>query len=135
MGMRELVEGAPESVLDPGLVARESPNLRLLLPWVPDGAALGGVGRTWPDGPTRWVSDRRRLALVSAVELELARPSAMVVMRQILDAWRSAELQLDATFEGSLERRQIQAQIATRRGLYQGLFAQVRQGMSEVAPV
>lgn len=133
--MREQVEVGPRTMLDPGLVGSESPNLRLLRPWVPDGAALGGVGRTWPDGPAAWVSDKRRLALVSAAELELARPSAMVVMRQILDAWRSAELQLDATFEGSMERRQLQAQIATLRGLYQGLFAQVRQGMSEVAPV
>jgi len=56
-------------------------------------------------------------------------------MRQILDAWRAAERQLDATFEGSLERRQVLAQIATLRALYQGLFAQVRQGLAERAPL
>ena len=131
--MRELVESAPPTVLDPGLVGSASPNLRLLLPWVPDEAAPGGA-RTWPDGPTPPVGNRRNLALVSAIELELARPSAMIVMQQILDAWRAAERQLDATFEDSLERRQIQAQIATLRALYQGLFAQVRQGLAESAP-
>jgi hypothetical protein len=57
-----------------------------------------------------------------------------IVMQQILRAWRSAERQLDATFEGSLERRQIQAQVATLRALYQGLFAQVRHGLTERAP-
>jgi hypothetical protein len=52
-------------------------------------------------------------------------------MQEILTAWRFAERQLHATFEGSPERRRIQAQIATLRGLYQGLFAQIRQGFAE----
>jgi hypothetical protein len=132
--MREQVEVGPPTVRDPGLVGSGSPNLRLLLPWVPDETAPATGRRGWPDGPAPSASNRRRLALVSAMELELARPSAMIVMQQILDAWRSAERQLDATFEGSLERRQIQAQIATLRALYQGLFVQVRRGFAEGAP-
>jgi hypothetical protein len=132
--MREQVELGPPTVLDPALVRTGSPNLRLLLPWAPDEAAEATGGRGWPDGPTPWAGNRRRLALVSAIEMELARPSAMIVMQQILDAWRSAERQLDATFEGSLERRHIQAQIATLRALYQGLFAQVRQRPTDGAP-
>jgi hypothetical protein len=132
--MREQVEVGSPTVLDPGLVGNGSPNLRLLLPWVPDEAAEATGGRGWPDGPVPWAGNHRRLALVSVIELELARPSAMIVMQQILDAWRSAERQLEATFEGSPERRQIQAQIATLRALYQGLFAQVRQRPAEGAP-
>ena len=124
--MREQVEVGPPTVLDPGLVGSGSPNLRLLLPWVPDEATPAAAGRTWPDGPTPWAGNRRRLALVSAIEVELTRPSAMIVMQQILDAWRAAERQLDATFESSLERAQVQGQVATLRSLYQGLFAQVR---------
>ena len=133
--MREQVEVSGQTALGPGPIGSGSRNLRLLLPWEPDEAAREAGGGSWADAPTRWAGNRRRPALVSAVELELARPSAMVVMQQILEAWRSAERQLDTTFEGSLERRQIQAQIATLRALYQGLFAQVRQGLGERAPV
>jgi hypothetical protein len=132
--MREQVDVGPPSALDPGPVGSRSPNLRLLLPWTPNEAAPATGRPGWPDGPTPWAGNRRRLALVSAIEMELARPSAMIVMQQILDAWRSAERQLDATFEGSLERRHIQAQIATLRALYQGLFAQVRQRPADGAP-
>jgi hypothetical protein len=132
--MREQVDFGPRSVLGAGPIGLGSPRLRLLLPWVPDEAAPGAGGRSWPDGPTRWPGNRRRLALVGAIERELARPSARVVMQQILGAWRSAERQLDVTLEGSPERRQIQAQVATLRALYQGLFAQVRKGLAERAP-
>ena len=132
--MREQVEFGPGAGLDQGTIEIGSPGLRLLLPWAPDEEAPAAWERSWPDGPTGRTGNRRRLALVSEIELELARPSAMIVMQQILGAWRSAERQLDATFEGSLERPQIQAQIATLRALYQGLFAQVRQGLAERAP-
>jgi hypothetical protein len=130
--MREQVELGPPTVLDPGLVGSGWPNLRLLLPWVPSEAASGGV-RTRSDGPTPWAGNRRHLALVSAIELELVRPSAMIVMQQILDAWRSAERQLSATVEGSLERSQVSAQVATLRSLYQGLFVQVRYAQTKRA--
>jgi hypothetical protein len=133
--MSDQVEVGWRSVLGPGQIGSGSRSLRLLAPWTSDEAALWEDGHSRADGPAQWAGDRRRLALVSAVELELARPSAIVVMRQILDAWRAAERQLDATFEGSLERRHIQAQIATLRELYQGLFAQVRQGLAERSPI
>ena len=116
-----------QGVLAPGSGRSVSRSLRLLEPWEPDESAAEGGGRIWDEGPARRTSDRR-LALVSAVQMELARPSAMVVMQQLLSAWRSAERQLDATFEGSLERRFIQAQVATLRSLYQGLFALFDRG-------
>jgi hypothetical protein len=129
--MREQVEVGPPTLLDPGLVGGGSLNLRLLPPWAPEEAARATGGRSWPDSPTRQAGNRPRLELGSAIELELAGSSAIIVMQEILSAWRSAERQLRATFEGSPERRQIQAQIATLRGLYQGLFAQIRQGFAE----
>lgn len=124
--MRELVAAGRQSVVGPGPIGSRSGGLRLLLPWDPHEAAYGEEGHSWPDDHTRWASNRRRLAIVSAAELELGRPSAMVVMQLILDAWRSAERQLGETVDGSLERSRIQAQVATLRSLYQGLFAQVR---------
>jgi len=129
--MRERVEVGPPMLLDPGLVGSGSPNLRLLPPWPPEEAARATGGRSWPDSPTRRAGNHPRLELGSAVELELARSSAIIVMQEILSAWRFAERQLHTTFEESPERRQIQAQIATLRGLYQGLFAQIRQGFAE----
>ena len=135
VGMREQIEFGSESGPGQGPIGIGQPGLRLLPPWVPDETAPVAQDRGWPDGATRWARDPRRLALAGAIERELARPSAIVVMRQILDAWRAAERQLDATFEGSLERRQVLAQIATLRALYQGLFAQVRQGLAERAPL
>jgi hypothetical protein len=128
--MREQVEFGPRSVLGAGPVGTGSPSLRLLLPWIPDEAAPGAGGRSWPDGPTRWVGNRRRLAIVDTVERELARPSAMVVMQQILEAWRSAERQLASSVDGSLERSRVQGQVATLRSLYQGLFVQVRHAQT-----
>jgi len=129
--MREQVEFGPRSVLGAGPVGTGSPNLRLLLPWIPDEAAAGGGGRSWPDGPTGWPGNRRRLAIVGAIERELARPSATVVMQQILGAWRSAERQLASSVDGSLERSRVDAQVATLRSLYQGLFVQVRSAQTK----
>jgi len=54
----------------------------------------------------------------------LDRPPAMEVMRQLLDAWRTAEREVVAA-DGSPELPRIQAHAATLRMLYQGLFAQV----------
>ena len=116
---------SPQGVLAPRSGRSGSRSLRLLEPWEPDESAAEGGERIWDEAPAHRTSDRR-LALVNAVRVELARPSAMVVMQQLLDAWRAAERQLDATFEGSVERRLIQAQVATLRSLYQGLFALVR---------
>jgi hypothetical protein len=116
---------SPQGVLAPRSGQSGSRSLRLLEPWEPDESAGEGGERIWDEAPAHRTSDRR-LALVNAVRVELARPSAMVVMQQLLDAWRAAERQLDATFEGSVERRLIQAQVATLRSLYQGLFALVR---------
>ena len=128
--MRHHVDVAPPPVLDPRLIARESPNLRLLLPWARDEAGRWD-GRSWADATTGGANDERRMAFASAIELEVARPSAMIVMQQILDAWRSAERLLDSTFEGSPERRRLRAEIATLRELYQGLFEQVREELPE----
>jgi len=113
----------------PGI--REARNLRLLAPWAPDDVAPEGDGRTWADSPAPWMRDWRLPASVSEVEPP-ARPSAMLVMRLLLDAWRSAERQLGATVEGSLERSQVQAQVATLRSLYQGLFVRVRSAQTRV---
>ena len=71
------------------------------------------------------------LASAWAVGVSPARPSATLVMRQLLDAWRSAERQLEAAVEGSLERSQVQTQVATLRSLYQGLFVQVRRAQTD----
>src|SRR6185369_13894898 len=87
--MREQVEFGPGAGLDQGTIEIGSPGLRLLLPWAPDEEAPAAWERGWPDGPTGRTGNRRRLALVSEIELELARPSAMIVMQQILGAWRS----------------------------------------------
>ena len=122
-----------QGVLAPRSGRSGSRSLRLLEPWEPDESTAEGGGRIWDEGPARGTSDRRHLAVISAAELELARPSAMVVMQQLLDAWRSAERQLAATVDGSLERPQVQAQVATLRSLYQGLFTQVRHRQAERA--
>jgi hypothetical protein len=134
VGMREQIEFGSESGPGQGSIGIGQPGLRLLPPWVPDEARTAAQDRGWPDGPTGLARDPGRLDLAGATERELARPSAMIVMQQILRAWRSAERQLDATFEGSPDRRQMLTQIATLRALYQGLFAQVRQGLAERAP-
>jgi hypothetical protein len=128
--LREQFEVNRQSVLGPEPIGSGSRSLRLLQPWAPDDAERDGHGPGRADSPARRTSHPRHLALVSAVELELARPTAMVVMCQLLDAWRSAERQLAATMEGSLERPQIQTEIATLRALYQGLFARVRHGQA-----
>ena len=128
--MREKVEADVQAGFGPGSRSSASPGLRLLQPWPPDEADAAG-GHTWADGPPQ--RGRPELALVGVVDLDLGRPSAMVVMGQVLDAWRSAERQLAATVEGSLERPQIQVQVATLRSLYQGLFVQVRHAQAEQA--
>src|SRR6185437_6789586 len=89
-----------------------SRNLRLLQPWAPDEAAKGR-GHIPDGGSPQRTSDRRLLASVGAVEVQPGRPSAMLVMRQLLDAWRCAERELGATVDGSVERSQVQAQVAT----------------------
>ena len=126
-------ELSPPGVLAHGLKTVESRNLRLLQPWAPDPAAPDGAGRIGADRPARQTRGRRTLASVSAVEVWPARPSARLVMRQLLDAWRSAERQLAAAVEGSLERTRVQTQVATLRALYQGLFVQVRYAHSTQA--
>ncbi len=120
--MAERVDVSPQAAFDSGLRSSGRRMLRLVQPWARDDATPGRGERTedlaWP------TSEPRHLALVTTVELRLERPSAMVVMRQLLSAWRSAERQLDAAVEGSLERSQIEAQIASLRSSYQRLFAQ-----------
>ena len=68
---------------------------------------------------------------VSVDDAQLDRQPAMVVMQQLLDAWRTAERLLAATDEESPERPHLQVHAATLRLLYQGLFAQVQDGQSE----
>jgi len=129
--MREPVEVGRRALFGPGSRRSGSRALRLLLPSAGSGADIGGGLRIQGDGAAGPLSDRRNLALVSMVELELARPSAVVVMRQLLDAWRSAERLLDAASDASPERRELQTQVATLRALYQGLFAYVRHARVE----
>jgi hypothetical protein len=76
-------------------------------------------------------SAERHLALVSVDEAQLERSSAAVVMRLLLDAWRSAERQLAAAADGSTERPQIQVRVATLCSLYQGLFGHVQDGQAD----
>ena len=123
-------ELSPPPQVAPGSGDDGPRSLRLLQPWASEAAPESG-GRLWPDGPARWTRDRRQLALPSDLEVQAARPSAMLVMRQLLDAWRSADRQLAATGEGSAERSQVQAHVATLRSLYQGLFAYVQDGHAE----
>ena len=124
---------SPAGVLCPGSRHAGSRKLRLLQPWTPDEVIPEVGGRTWTDGPAHWTRDRRVPASVSAAEVRAVRSSAMLVMRQLLDAWRSAERLLAATVQGSLERSQVQAQVATLRSLYQGLFVQVRHAQTNRA--
>jgi hypothetical protein len=133
--MREQVEAGQQAVFGPGSRSSGSRCLRLVRPWAPDEAAVGRGEGTRGGASAGTASDRSYLAPASVVELELARPSAMVVMRQVLDAWRSAERQLDTAFEGSVERRHIQIQVATLRELYHELYACVRHAQVEQAAI
>jgi hypothetical protein len=123
--MREEVEGGREGEFAPEWGSGPR-SLRLLQPWTraasPDGRGTPSriEDLTWP------TSQRRHLALADVDEQHPERPSAMVVMGQLLEAWRSAERQLAATAEGGAERSRLQVQIATLRALYQGLFTRVQ---------
>jgi hypothetical protein len=125
----ERVAISPQGFFGLGSVSSGWHPLRLVQPWPPDDAATGRGERTWPEEPARPTSQPHHLALVTVAGPQLERPSAMVVMRQLLSAWRSAERQLDGTVEGSLEQSQIQAQIDGLRSSYQRVFAQVWLGL------
>jgi len=133
VAMREQVELGRQTDLGRGPATRGSLGLRLVEPWTPDIAPGLSRGAAPEDRPARIHDARRQLALVGVDEAQPERPRAMVVMRQLLDAWRSAERELAATAEGSAERPQIQVHAATLRLLYQGLFAHVRYAQTERA--
>jgi hypothetical protein len=129
--MRELVE--PGRVADPGRgpVTRGSRGLRLVGPGtsdVPSGWRREAAGQ---DHPAQMNSAGPHLVLVGGDEAQPERLAANVVMRQLLDAWRSAERQLASVAAGSPEMSQIEAHAATLRMLYQGLFAHVLEGQPE----
>ena len=129
--MREQVElgRRPDLGRGPGIPA--SRGLRLVEPWTPDIAPGPSRGAAPEDRPARINDTRRQLALVGVDDAQIARPPAMVVMRQLLDAWRSAEREVDSVGEGSPERPHLQAHAATLRLLYQALFARVRDAQTE----
>jgi hypothetical protein len=124
-------EISPPGVMAPGSEPVAPRNLRLLQSWASDDPPwleeLSSGLVAAPDG-----LGRRRIPAWTSARVQPTRPSAMIVMRQLLDAWRSAERELAATAEGSLEQPQVLAQIATLRSLYQGLFVQIRyaQGLT-----
>ena len=129
--MREQVELGRQADLVRGPWTGGSRGLRLVELWTPD-VAPGWKGEGAPqDRPAQRKTTLPHLELLSVDEAQPERLSATVVMRQILDAWRSAERQLAAAAAGSPERSQIQAHTATLRMLYQGLFAHVRREQSE----
>lgn len=123
--MREEVEAGREGEFAPEWGSGPR-RLRLLQPWTPQVTPDGR--RAQPEIKDRtWPTSRQRQPPVANVdELTNERPSAMAVMGQLLDAWRSAERQLAAAAEGGAEQSRLQVQIATLRALYQGLFARVQ---------
>jgi hypothetical protein len=129
--MREMVERSLQTDLRDRPGTRRSRGLRVLEPWRPEGAPGGRRGRARNDRLAQMQSAQHHLALVSFDEAQLVRSPATVVMRQLLEAWRSVERELAAAPEGGPERSQIQAHAATLRLLYQGLFAQVRARQRE----
>ena len=129
--MREQVQLGRQTDLGRAPATRGSRGLRLVEPWTPDVPPGSRKGAAREDRPAHIKNAQRHLALVRVDAGKLARPRAMVVMRQLLDAWRSAERELAAAAEGSPERPQIQVHAATLRLLYHGLFAYVRLGQSE----
>jgi len=133
--MREQVELGREAGRERERWTRASRGLRLVEPWSPDLEPGGRRGRAREDRSAQVKGARRHLTLVSVDEAQLERPSAVVVMRLLLDAWRSAERQLALASEGSPERPDIQARVATLRLLYQGLFAYVRTPRPEATRV
>jgi hypothetical protein len=127
------VEHRSPGIRSPAAGAGTPRNLRLLEPWVPDEGALDGGGDVWTAYPARWAGERQLPASANAFAVTPAQPSAMSVMRQLLDAWRSAERQLASTVDGSAERSRLLAHVATLRSLYQGLFVRVRSEQSNRA--
>ena len=129
--MREQVGLGREADLVRGPRTRGSRGLRLVELWTPHVAPEWKGEGASQDRPPKRRTTRPHLELLSVDRAQPERLSATVVMRQVLDAWRSAERQLAAAAAGSPERSQIQAHTATLRLLYQGLFAHVRRGQSE----
>jgi len=129
--MREQVE--PGRVADPGRgpLTRGSRGLRLVEHSTPDAPSRWRGQGAQQDRPAQTNSGGPHLVLVGGDEAQPERLAANVVMRQLLDAWRSAERQLASAAAGSPEMPQIQAHAATLRMLYQGLFAHVREGQPE----
>lgn len=119
------IEERSPGFTSPATGASAPANLRLLEPWIPDEDLVGG-GDVWTAYPARWAGERQLPASANAFAVTPAQQSAMSVMRQLLDGWRSAERQVAATVDGTPERSQVLVHVATLRSLYQGLFVRVR---------
>jgi hypothetical protein len=119
--------------LHPGSENAGPRNLRLFELWAADEVGADEGGRISTHGPARRTNDPPVPESMSAAQVVPARLPAVLVMRQLLEAWRAAERQLAAAVEDSLERSQVQTQVATLRSLYQGLFVQVRYSQIERA--
>jgi len=129
--VREQAEGEQGAALEDGLRGAGPRGLRLVEPWAPNTLPGEGWIRAGPKDPVQPEHARLHLALVSVDDEQHERLSAMVVMVHILDAWRSAERELDMVAEGRPERSHIKAHVDTLRSLYHGLFAQVRGEQTE----
>lgn len=125
------IEDRSPGTQSPASVPGAPRNLRLLEPWIPDAGATEGGRHAWAAQPARRAEEQRPAAAIDSVAGASPRPSAMFVMRQLLNAWRSADRQLAALIEGSQERSRLQAHVATLRSLYQGLFVHIRYTQSD----